>query len=157
MKGKTKEELESLSNRAYLHLLEKSAALSQIAPLLKESMGIELVLSEEFVRKDKEISEQHKEVLQKLKPQSFSFPIVQSNKKDGGFLSRIFYLKDYAPKPPPTFNEMEEALQGELLKRATARCGELYAERLRERYGVTDDYLAKMIPEDFVPFVISPL
>lgn len=153
IRGKEKGHVESASEKAYQLLAKEATNISQL-PQLVQVEAVEVNLSEEFVRGEKEISVLHKEALQFLSPLGCSPPMVQLSPKEGGYSAKMFVLKEIREKKPSSFIEMENQIQQELLQKAMARHNNSYTEKLRERYGITEGYLSQMIPKDFVPFQI---
>lgn len=144
-KGKT------AAGRAAALLSEQKLPLSDIANIVKEE-NISVRLSEEFERKDKELSTAHKAILQTLAIGSASAPVVQSSKKDGAQVYRIFYLKECQEGKKVPLSEIEVKISEELMQKAISRHGESYSKKLRRHYGITEDYLKISLPENFEPF-----
>lgn len=151
IESKDSEKGKSAAEKASALLAEQKMPLTEIASLIKEE-SIEVRLSEEFQRKDKELSTAHKAILQTLAIGSSSAPIVQSSKKDGAEVYRIFHLKECQEGKKVPLSEIEVKISEEMMAKALARHGETYSKKLRHHYGVTDEYLKKCIPENFTPF-----
>ena len=72
--------------------------------------------------------------------------------RDGSTAYRIFYLEDYDEGTPPSYDEVLPQLQNALFGAAAQEEEERYITRLRERYGIDEDYLHEMVPVAFQPF-----
>lgn len=153
-KGNDKEKVQDVAEKAFSQITENKINPNEASIIFKEIADIEFSLSDEFVRKEREISKAHKEVLDKLAPQVYSRPVVQANQRQGNFTARIFFLKEQKKNTPATFAEIQNELEQEVLQKAMARHSEIYSQKLRERYGITNEYLSKMIPRDFQPFAL---
>lgn len=158
VRGIDKETVQSTLDRTHTYLLarlvEKNMALAQLSSMLQKEFGVEVSFSEEYIRKEHETSALHKKALQALVPMTLSPPIVQANNKEGGYIGRLFFLKEEKMHEPPSFTQLENDLHRELLQKAMARNGRSYSDKLRSRYGINDEYLAQMIPSDFTPFTL---
>lgn len=152
-KGKDKEAVRGVMERAMAQLKETKPPVDSLH--FKEESGVEFSLSTEYQRKDKEISKAHKGMLEKLDPLSYGKGDLQLNNKDNVWAGRIFYLVEHKKGTPPAFKEMEGKLHEELMQKAIARNAESYLGRLRDRYGVTQEYLNQMTPPDFQPFALK--
>lgn len=157
IQGNEKEVVESMGAKVHAMLQEGAITLSQLPQKVEESAPqLKIVISEEFVRGEKEISLLHKEALQFLTPLGgCSAPLVQVNKKEGGYSAKLFVLKEMREKNPQSFFEMEDKIQKEILQKATSRHTMTYVQKLRERHGLDERYLSQMIPSNFVPFQIK--
>lgn len=125
-------------------LKEEGASLEEVVARFS-SPEVELSLSTEYERKEKEISAAHREALAALTPGTYSAPLVQEA------VSRIFYLSAYRAAEPLSFAAVAEQIKQELIQEAVERLGEEYRRKLRLHYGMTDSYLQAMIPRDFQP------
>lgn len=147
--------------------LEKGAeALEEAYKLLSEEHrsieNVMAVLSEKtyeprlnaFNRKESELSGSHKAVLETLIAHHYSRPQLSASKKEKSWLFRLFYLEDKREGSPLAFQEVEKKLSMHLIQEAVAKESVIYVHKLRSHFGVTEDYLAQMIPEGFQPFQI---
>lgn len=142
------EKARSLADRAYAFLESEKKNIADIPKLLKDET-VAVRLSEEYKRKESELSPSHKAILETLAVGTHSLPIAMQ-----GNLSRIFVLNEKKVGQPLKFSEMETKLQEELTRQALTKHGEAYSEKLREHYGITDEYLSEMIPDSFEPFTL---
>lgn len=152
-KGNEKEKVQNVADKAFLQMTEKNITPFDVSLIFKES-DTEFSLSDEFVRSEKEISSSHKAVLEKLNEKGVSHPSLQANLKEPYFVAKIFYLKEQKRNVPITFAEIQDKLEHELLQKAVMRYSEQYSEKLRERYGITNEYISQMIPQNFQPFAL---
>ncbi|MFZ0566190.1 MAG: hypothetical protein WAM28_08410 [Chlamydiales bacterium] len=108
----------------------------------------EYSLSEEYCRTEEELSTSHKAILQTLAVGTHSLPITQ------GSASRIFILKAFEKGKAPPFKELEEKMKQQLTQEAMIRNNQLYRDKLRKHYDLTEKYLAQIIPDDLAPFTL---
>ena len=136
-------------------ITDEQVAFENLPFRLEEEEGIKISLSDEFERKDSELSLAYKAILQTVATGEGIAPganvIVQNQEK----LSRLFFLKEHKKTGPTPFNETEEQLHMELTQEAYARLNVEYMGKLRSQHGMTDEYISEMVPEDFVPFSIQ--
>lgn len=153
---KEEETAKSLAQKA-LDLLSQKVAFEDLAAHLKkdETAEIDIRLSEEFQRGEKELSLQHKSALATLSVGACSAPQIQISKKDGSHIVRLFHLKEKEKVKAPSLQEMEEKLHAELMDKAVAKYNEAYTEKLRNHYGITENYLETMIPGNYQPFALK--
>lgn len=146
----------SLASKALEMLSHQQVAFEHLPDALeKEGEGCQIRLSEEFKRNDRELSLQHKQVLASMAMGACSAPVMQTSKKDGTHIVRLFHLKEKEKGKELTLNEMEEKLHAELMEKAVAKYNQVYIDKLRKHYGVTESYLETMIPDDFQPFALK--
>jgi len=112
-------------------------------------------LSEEYLVPDKSLSQSHREVLKTLEKNSISEPIPQVNRIDNSIVFRLFYLKDHVKKELPSFNEMSEKLENELVNKAIDRETRSYVAKLRDRLSFDSSILHENIPAGFQPFELK--
>jgi hypothetical protein len=140
-----------------LELLEgQKVAFSELPNTLKEGTpeDVAIRVSEEFDRKEKELSLAHRAILETIAVGTFSSPISQVAKKDGTHQFRIFYLKKCEEGKRVPLSELQEKVSQELLQKAVGRYSAAYTEKLRKHYGITKNYIETMVPKNFEPFSI---
>lgn len=115
---------------------------------------VSISVSELEKRPLESLAESHKEALSKLVKGKWSEPVGQLSRVDRCMVYRIFHLVDYIEQPPPSFKEVERELQGRLIQTEAIEQQKKYIARLRDQYGITEDYLAQMLPSDFYPFAL---
>lgn len=155
IRSSDKERVEKLAEEA-LHLIRASElSLEDVAASLQQrEEGVQITLSEEYNRKEKELSDAHKETLSaiaKAAQKGVSMPIIQAG-KNNEIAARLFYLKEKCQVNPPAFDELKDEIQSELLRKAVAHHSKAYLEKLRRHYGITREYVAQMVPDNFQPF-----
>jgi hypothetical protein len=122
--------------------------------LVSESSTVNL--SEVYTHHEKDISDQYKEVLSAMQPNSFSQPIETSSRNEKkAVIYRIFYLKDIEQKEPLPFSQMaiklKEQLTNEMVSQETVK----YLKKLRDHYVVKDEEIMKNLPKNFEPFSLN--
>jgi hypothetical protein len=100
------------------------------------------------------LASSHRDVIEGLKKGAVSEPVGQVSRVDRCMAYRIFHLVDFVPKPPPSFREVEDQLRNQLMNDIYRDEYDKYVNRLRFLHGVTEDYLAQMVPKDFQPFTL---
>lgn len=111
-------------------------------------------ISELEKRTLKSLATSHRDALQSLRKGEVSEPIGQVSRIDRCMVYRIFHVVDFVEKLPPSFRDVEVKLKNQLLQQLILKEQEKYIARLRDQYGISDEYIAQMIPEDFQPFAI---
>ena len=136
---------ERVAKEAYALMQEQQIPFEQIASEI-QAEGVELSFSEEFRQKEKDLSTSYRSVLEKLAVGVGSAPVSNSNG------SRLFCLKGVEKVNPPPFKELEENLKRELTQEIMGRYNLEYRQKLRKQYGLTDQYLTHLIPDNLQPF-----
>lgn len=98
------------------------------------------------------LASSYREIIETLQKGQVSEPVGQISRVDRCMAYRLFHLIDFIPKVPPHFREVEEELHNRLVHEISRQEREKYVGRLRQKYGVSQEYLAQMIPQDFQPF-----
>jgi len=152
IRGADKEQVASLADHVH-RLAGQGTSLEAIFASLKEE-AVFLSLSEEYERKEQELSEVYKKALSQLADGEVSLPSLQPSKKGDEWTARLFLLKEHRLVTPPSFDAIKGEIQSQLTQKSIARHAEIYLNKLREHYGITDAYISQMIPEHFEPFTI---
>lgn len=150
----------AVAQQAYQCLNQEKISLDKLSDTLKDrgvlgDITTSLSISEDLELTEKTISSEHKEILTNLATGSFSQPTSQISRVDKSKVFRIFYLKSSTKAGVVPFNDVEEMLKTKLVGEATEKESEIYHKKLRQRFGITDEYLSSMIPNDFQPFILS--
>lgn len=154
VKSKDENKSSSLAQKIHEVLSSDNTVLESVVTLFEgKEEGVEVAVSEPFERSDKELSLAHKAALQTLSVGNHSLPLQQTL-KDGTVVNRIFVLENHKNMNGPSFKEMEDQLQRQVMARSIEKYNQEYIEKLRTFYHITDDYLTKMIPPDFEPFTL---
>lgn len=141
------EEHEHVAQEAWKLINEQNLPFEEVVTALSSS-DVELSLSNEYEIDEGSISLAHKAVLQTLSAGACSAPQTK------GPVSRIFCLKEYRNAEPVPFNSIADKIKSEIIKEISAKYDDEYRHKLRKQYGMTDRYLKRMIPENFVPFAL---
>ena len=116
---------------------------------------VQMNCSEELHRTAKSLSVSHQSALKNLKKGQHSGIIEQASQKPGETLYRVFFLNDYSPAGVVSLASIEDQLKGRLLQEASIVLSDEWREKLRNRYGFDEAYLAMMVPENFEPFSLK--
>ena len=159
VRGKDESMCKTFIENISSELTLESTKLSELSAKFKENPqiannSVEMKLSNEFLVNNKNLSKQHKEVLENLKTNSYSEPIVQYSRTTNANVYRIFYLKDHTIKEPPSFDDQYEEIENKLVGEAVQKERESYKEKLFEKFGVKKNYLDAEMPSDYKPFSI---
>lgn len=120
---------------------EQAAALLQIDPTVR--------ISKSYQAKDLEMCEEHVAALRALAEGSYSEVVFSGKGK-----ARIFFLEKRQAHPAPTFKELYNKLQQELLQKKTEEITASYLGRLRKEYGYDLTSLKESFPETLHPFYV---
>lgn len=112
---------------------------------------VKMTVSEELHRTPKTLSESHKAGLAGLSDQQHSSPIAVS-KSETETVCRIFFLNEHKMGGKVVFSAIEDNLKSALIQQAVAVESTQWRKKLRDRYGIDEDYLALMVPSNFQPF-----
>jgi hypothetical protein len=141
------EKHEQVAQEAYRLMNEQKIPFEEIGTALTAE-NVEITYSDSYKQKESDLSLAYRAVLDTLGLETISVPI--SNEK----VSRIFYLQEKDKIEPPTFNEVADRLKGELTQQAYERYNLEYRQKLRKKYGLTDQYLCEVIPGNLEPFAL---
>lgn len=146
------------ANYVYHLLMEKSLPIEALEEKLQEHSLIgettSFTISEEYIRTDKEVSEEYKTILSKLEPNSYSQPIAQKSRANNSMVFRVFYLKELIPGGAPPFQEVANKLRNSLTDKVVDAESQKYIAKLRRHFDVHGGEQS-MYPEDFQPFVLK--
>lgn len=151
-----KSTIDQLSNDLKLQSTKLSSLYSDLQQLPQvQDKSVVLNLSKEFIVDDKNLSEEHKSILTKLKDNEFSSPIAQISRLDNTNVYRIFHLKSHNLTEAPSFNQVFEELETSLLNQAAQREREAYRLKLYKKFGFDDDLFKQILPDDYQPFTVK--
>lgn len=125
----------------------------KIKEIEKEYPSTSIQISSTYNVTSKDISDSHKNILLSLKEDSYSQPICQASRFDNKKNNKIFYLKKYNHKIPPSFEEMADNIKNELLQKHLSDESENYFGKLRKYYNIVDE--ETLLPENFTPFSLE--
>jgi len=149
----------AVAEQAYQLLAKEQIPIDKLSDTLK-TRGLLLDKTtvsavEEANRTEKNISSQHKDVLQTMAVGTYCKPIAQISRADKNKVYRIFHLQQHTEAGTVSFNEVEEKLKAQLIEKESEVESEAYHQKLRQRFGINDEYLSKMFPENFQPFLLT--
>jgi hypothetical protein len=90
-----------------------------------------------------------------LAQRSFSVPIAQVSRADNATVQRIFYLEDHQVQKPTPFETYQKEVSQRLFHEAIGKEQVQYIAKLRRHFGVDQDYIQQMVPDDFEPFSLN--
>lgn len=137
------------ANVAYQLLTIDQVPLSELAEKLKNHSTTSkstINISDLFVLSGKEVSPAYMEILEKMKPKTYSTPLAQKS-KDKSLVFRFFYLDEMNPGGVPPFKDVETKIKEKLLTKELNEKGEAYVKKLYQHFDVQE-----MIPEGYEPF-----
>ena len=136
-----------------------SSKLSDLVDAVKtlpsvQDKSVTVNVSKDIILDAKNLSEEHKSILNSLKEKEFSNPIAQVSRVDNSNVYRIFHLKSRKTVETPKFQELSEELENNLLNKAAQREKDEYKLKLYKKFGFDQEYLSLAVPEDYQPFTI---
>lgn len=152
---------ESAEVANYIHQLVavNKISLEELQKQLDEQIllgkNVTANISQEYHHTEKEVAENYKHILSKMKPDTYNQPIAQKSRSNNSMVFRIFYLDEKIPGGVVPFYEAEKKLKNMLLDKAIEEESLRYIAKLRHHYKVEESYLSKMIPDDFQPFTLQ--
>ena len=115
----------------------------------------EISFSKEFELNDTQLSKSHQDVLTSLEEKTFSKPKHEVNAKDNSSLYRIFYLAHMEKGGDIDFLEVEKKLKDQIINERTNLELTAYFAQIREKNGISDEFMKHMTPDGFEPFTIK--
>jgi len=139
----------TIAHRAHQLLTEESLPLENLqATLLAISDDKTRVnVSEEFHHDEKAISQEYREILSPMAPQSYSKPIALQSRATKETVFRLFFLKEMIPGGTPPYAKVEHQLKNQLVDKIISAESKAYINRLRKHFDVQET-----VPENFAPF-----
>lgn len=131
-------------------LTDNSLSLTEAVNTIQLA-DVKFTVSEELHRKISDLSASHKSVLQGLRTQEHSTP-VDGGSKDGEHIYRIFVVTSYETPGKIPYASVEDRLKASLIEKAISQQSAQWRGKLRERYGIDNEYLSLMVPESFKPY-----
>lgn len=148
-----------VSNYVYQLLLDQHIAFEELpkhaTSFANWKSTTKVTTSEEFHHAEKDLSPAYKDVLEHMPNNSFSRPIAQKSRGDGGKVFRIFYLKAMVPGGIIPFSEVEGKLKDQLIDKAIAEETDAYIKKLHRHYNVQESYLFDIDSENYQPFALK--
>lgn len=153
LRGPNIEKNKELAAQAYDLLSNQQLSLEDIEDkLLQIDPETKVSISEEFHRSEKDIAKSHLEALENLQEGEFSQPLQQVLRSDQSTVYRIYVLNKFIEGGTPSFKEVQDQLQDELVGKAIEKNSNQYLSNLRKKYGIDDKFISQSIPENFQPF-----
>lgn len=119
---------------------------------LEKAKNCSIQITPFYTLNSKEISEKHKSIIANLKQGEYSQPIIQESKEKRSY--RLFQLKEYNKKDPPTFESIATKLKEDMLQEEAGAIAQRYFDKLRQQQGFDEKEL-KATLGDFEPFSIQ--
>jgi hypothetical protein len=104
--------------------------------------------SDPYTRSEKDISTTHKAVLDLMKQGEYSPPFVKKG------VAYVLHLKEKQEGKAPAFGEEVPKIRQQLLEESIAKYDAEYRQRLRKSYGLTEQFISQLIPEETQPFAL---
>jgi len=152
IRGETRALVEQVANDLFLQLQSKKN-IEKVVESVQEVKGVVVRLSEPSERLENDLSLVHLKELKKLDVGQISMPTMQTSKSKSS-VYRIFALHGFEEGRLPTLAEVENEIKQQLMQEAMVHHAELYKNKLREHYGMTEKYLAGQISEELQPFAM---
>jgi hypothetical protein len=143
---------------AYKLLTEDKIPLDDIVASLKEkgsTLKSSASLSEPLYQTEDELNETILNAIKPLTSGNYSQPVSQKSRTDKSTVFRIVYLKEKVPGGAVPYSEIEMQLKNELYEKTIAQETDAYLKKLRQHYGINENYIQEMIPETFQPFALK--
>lgn len=145
----------------YTSLNDSECSLENLETYLKNNphnfdfSEIQVSISKDYDLSDKDISKNHKAVLENLKEGLFSTPVCQKNRTNNNLSHKIFFLKKSTKTNPKSFQEIAHELEKKLFDEASEKETIVYIEKLRNRFGYQKSKIETTLPENFNPFALN--
>lgn len=151
-KGEDNELIASVATRAKEILAEENnspeALMARASEEWSERDLSMMTLSEEFVKKENDLSAAHKEVVTNLAPKTVSEPVVQSSRQ--GDVTRIYCLNEVKKEELPELSTVERKIQSWLINQAAAEEKANYFSGLKKQFHLQDNLSTDTIPFEFI-------
>ncbi len=79
---------------------------------------------------------------------------IEQKSRSGDAVFRLFHLASWTEDELPLFDDVVDQIYSALLQNEVGDKQEIYLGKLRHQYGITEEYLATMIPDAFTPFTL---
>ncbi len=122
----------SLLHTAHVGMESLAQKLGEEKQLQKDAFSFSI--SNELTATEKTISLAHRLGLEGLHVGEYSAPIPQQSGNDSRPVQRIFWLKNHTIKQPPSFYQLKETLEQELIHRMIQKENIVYKERLNKKF-----------------------
>ena len=142
--------IKALDPTAFPHL---QALKDSLTSLFSKEEEFKISLTEELSVEDKNIAPAHKTILSNMALESVSAPSFMHQNNE--YLIRVFFLKDHIKSEPIPFQQMTEKLKHDLVGRMAEKERGLFFQKLKDKYGYSDDQLYLPLPADFTPFSLK--
>lgn len=140
---------------AYRLLKEDQIPLDELQKNLKSEKDT-VSISEPLYQTENEMAEGIKSALKGMQAGSISEPLIQKSRKNkNSTIYRIIVLKEIVPAGAVPYNEIETQLKNELYEKAIGQESDAYIQKLHLHYGISENYISEMVPDDFQPFLLK--
>lgn len=157
LSGKAPDSIEKAAHRAEALCQEHPDwSLEELATGLEDLLpeGVTLRLNQKEERPLASLAPAYQQVLASLEEGEISQPIHQTSRGGNNrAVYRLFQLYAHHKDEPPLFSDLEGKLHHHLIAVAAEGVQNQYIDRLRNHFGITDEYMGEMIPQDFEPFL----
>lgn len=160
VRGKDALKCKSVIEHVSMDLSLPSSKLSDLVDAVKtlpsvKDKSVTVNVSKDIVLDAKNLSEEHKSILNSLKEKEYSNPIAQVSRVDNSNVYRIFHLKSRKTVETAKFQELSEELENTLLNKAAQKEKEEYKLKLFKKFGFDSEFLSLAVPDDYQPFTIK--
>lgn len=159
VKGEDPQQASVVAQQAYELLHEGQRSPEEVVACLRGAescpQGVVCQISEEFCQPKRMLAEQNRSILEKLQVGAFSAPMAQHSRASRQDVHRIFILTGRKTSDLPSLDQAAQKIQESLGDQRAQALHRKYMMELRERYGITDEYLKHQIPADFQPFEMT--
>lgn len=147
------------AKKVYALVTEKGVPVEELTATVKSDgsfpPNIGINVSEEYLHKNKEIAPENQVILGSLSAHQISTPVAQASRRDKTVVNRLFFLTEKIPGGAPPYHEVQAKLKNELIDKESDKETDLYIQKLRRHYNISEQFLKESIPDDFQPFVLQ--
>lgn len=145
------EKVSSISNQ----LKSQNTKLSEFVKENKDVEPIQVSVSKEYEVDGKNLSEQHKKVLNNLHIDEYSEPICQTSRQNKAPVYRIFHLKSKNIEAAKSFEEKYDDLYNSLLDQHAKIERANYQKHLSKRFGIDQESIKSITSGEYQPFALQ--
>lgn len=121
--------------------------------LFSKEEEFKISISDQLSVDDKSIAPEHKTLLASLPIDTITPPICKLQNNE--YVIRLFQLKDHIKSEPMPFSQMSDRLRSELISKVLDKDRQNFFQRLKDKYGYSDEQIYIKIPEGFEPFSLK--
>lgn len=158
IRHRSSEQALEVANTVYELITQKNIPFVEIPERLK-ALGLyddelKLNISSTIHNNEKDISESYKNILNKMRINSYTTPILNVDRDGKSQFYRIFYLEKMVPGGKVPFEEIENKIMDELRAKITSEETEKYLESLIKYFHITEDQLNPTISNEYKLFTL---